>query len=73
MGRKADYFLDLAPPETTVYGLFLLEDNISCPDSGFYDGPPNPVEYIRTVEETGGFYDDVCSANYEAFIINSLE
>jgi hypothetical protein len=60
----ADYFLRRAPEDTRVYGLFLFEDNVfECPQSGGYEDM-YPTEYMRLVDRTGGFAEEVCQSDY---------
>ena len=66
--QSADYFFDNTQNDVTVFGLLLLSDNPSCPDSGFYDHPPNPFEYQRIIEKTGGEFAEICADSYHSLI-----
>ena len=67
--EKAEYFINKAPANTPVYGLFLLADHFDvCPDSGGYGPTEYPAEYIRLVQMTGGKYGEVCQADYSGLL-----
>ncbi len=55
------------PDDTAVYGLFLLEDNPACEDSGGYTDQ-YPSEYIKLVEDTGGQYTEICQSDYSELL-----
>lgn len=64
----AEYFLRRVPGDTRVYGLFLLDNNpLACPQSGGYDDY-YPTEYMRLVEATGGFAEEICQVDYSGVL-----
>lgn len=60
---KAEFFLDRAPTDTRVFGLFHFKDNPECPSSGGYENM-YPSEYERLVNLSGGFADEICQLDY---------
>ncbi|NRA68355.1 MAG: hypothetical protein HRU19_27975 [Pseudobacteriovorax sp.] len=70
--ESADYFTDVFGTTPTVHGLLLLADpdgsDPTCDNSGYYDDPPNPVNYIDLIDRTGGIYDDICSSDYSTVL-----
>ncbi len=60
---KAEYFLDRIPASTKVYGLLLFENNLDCPDSGYYDDQ-YPFEYEKLVRLSGGIAAEICQTDY---------
>lgn len=79
--EKAEYFFDRVGKNVTFNAMLLTEEppassvNPSdpfhfCSNSGGYD-PPNPLEYVRLVNETGGRFADVCRSNYST-VLNQI-
>ncbi len=78
--EKADYFFDRLGKTITVNAMLLtqeppnasssnpLDPNHDCENSGGYSLPPNPIEYYRMVNETGGRYVDLCRSNYSTVL-----
>lgn len=78
--EKADYFFDRVGKSVTVNALLLTQEppsanssdpsdpNHDCENSGGYSDPPNPSEYYRLVNETGGRYVDICRSNYSTVL-----
>ncbi len=78
--EKADYFFDRVGYNVPVNALLLLQEppsanpwdpadpNHDCENSGGYGEPPNPSEYLRLIQKTGGIYSDVCRSNYNAVL-----
>lgn len=67
--ETADYLTSRFDPAPVVHGLLLLNDpppgsDSSCDNSGYYDDPPNPSNYIDLITSTGGIYDDICTSDY---------
>jgi len=81
--EKADYFFDRVGKNVTVNAMLLtaeppaanasdpLDPNHDCENSGGYSTPPNPTEYYRMVNETGGRFVDLCRANYST-VLNQM-
>ncbi|MCX6130706.1 MAG: VWA domain-containing protein, partial [Proteobacteria bacterium] len=78
--ETASYFFDRVGFNVPVNAFLLLQEppridpnnpndpNRDCENSGGYLNPPNPSEYVRLVQETGGIYNDVCRANYQTVL-----
>ena len=70
--ETASYFTNEFGTEPTVHGLLLLEDPVgtdaNCENSGYYEDPPNPVNYIDLITQTGGLYDDICTSDYNTLL-----
>ncbi len=78
--ETAQYFYDRVGYNVPVNAFLLLQEppnvnpanpndpNRDCENSGGYLDPPNPSEYVRMVNDTGGIYSDVCRSNYGSIL-----
>ncbi|SMF62105.1 vWA domain-containing protein [Pseudobacteriovorax antillogorgiicola] len=67
--ETASYLTDKFDPDPVVHGLLLLQDppvasDSSCQQSGYYENPPNPSNYVDLITTTGGIYTDICQSDY---------
>lgn len=78
--EKAEYFFDRVGKAVTVNAMLLTQEppsvsasnpndpNRDCQNSGGYGEAPNPKEYVRLVEATGGRFVDICRSNYSTVL-----
>jgi hypothetical protein len=77
--ESAQYYYDRVGYNTPFNALLLLQEppnvtadpndpNRDCENSGGYLDPPNPSEYLRMVNDTGGISSDVCRSNYSSVL-----
>lgn len=76
----AKYFFDKVGYNVTVNALLLLQEppnanaadpddpNHDCKNSGGYSTAPNPAEYVKVVQETGGIVQDICRSDYSVVL-----
>jgi hypothetical protein len=78
--ETAQYFYDRVGYNVPVNAFLLLQEppaanpadptdpNHDCQNSGGYLDLPNPAEYVRMVNDTGGIYTDICRSNYSSIL-----
>jgi hypothetical protein len=78
--ETAQYFYDRVGYNVPVNAFLLLQEppaanpadptdpNHDCQNSGGYLDLPNPAEYVRMVNDTGGIFTDICRSNYSSVL-----